>query len=229
SAMYSSILPYTTLFRSEERHASEAGLEMLRQGGNAVDAAVATGFALAVTYPEAGNIGGGGYMVIRMADGRTAAIDYREMAPQAATRDMYLDETGELTDKSVVGHLAAGVPGAVAGMALALERFGNLPFETALAPAIRLADGFDVDSALHRWLVSDSALINQFAGGPVFFPNGQALQPGDTLRQPALARTLRAIASGGARAFYEGWVADSVEAEMRRSGGIMTAADMARY
>jgi gamma-glutamyltranspeptidase/glutathione hydrolase len=214
---------------SEERNASEAGIEMLRQGGNAVDAAVATGFALAVTYPEAGNIGGGGYMVIRMADGRTAAIDYREMAPRAATRDMYLDENGELTDKSVVGHLAAGVPGAVAGMVMALERFGSLPLETVLAPAIRLADGFEVDSALHRSLVADSALINQFAGGPVFFPNGRALQPGDTLRQPALARTLRAIASGGARAFYEGWVADSVEAEMRRSGGIMTAADMAAY
>src|SRR5690606_11933938 len=214
---------------SEERHASDAGLEMLRQGGNAVDAAVATGFALAVTYPEAGNIGGGGYMVIRMADGRTAAVDYREMAPQAASRDMYLDENGELTDKSVVGHLAAGVPGAVAGMALALEQFGNLPLETVLAPAIRLADGFEVDSALHRSLVGDSALINQFAGGAVFFPYGQPLQAGDTLRQPALARTLRAIASGGARAFYTGWVADSVEAEMRRSGGIMTAADLGKY
>src|SRR5690606_40135873 len=108
----------------------------------------------------------------------------------AASRDMYLDENGELTDKSVVGHLAAGVPGAVAGMALALEQFGNLPLETVLAPAIRLADGFEVDSALHRSLVGDSALINQFAGGAVFFPNGQPLQAGDTLRQPALARTL---------------------------------------
>lgn len=215
---------------SEERLASEAGVEMLRKGGNAVDAAVATGFALAVTYPEAGNIGGGGYMVIRMADGRTAAIDYREMAPQAATRDMYLDADGKLTDKSVVGHLAAGVPGAVAGMVAALERYGTLPLRTVLEPAIRLAEqGFVVDSALHRSLVADSALITRFAGASVFFPDGRPLQPGDTLRQPALARTLRAIAEGGARAFYEGWVADSIEAEMKRGGGIMTAADLARY
>src|SRR5690606_21716537 len=195
---------------SESRLASEAGLAMLRQGGNAVDAAVATGFALAVTYPEAGNIGGGGYMVVRMADGRTAAIDYREMAPAAATRDMYLDEAGNLTDRSVVGHLAAGVPGAVAGMTAALEQYGSLPLATVIAPAIRLADeGFEVDSALHRSLVSDSALINDYAGGPVFFPNGSALQPGDTLRQPALARTLRSIANAGASGFYQGWVADS--------------------
>ncbi len=215
---------------SESRLASEAGLEMLRRGGNAVDAAVATGFALAVTYPEAGNIGGGGYMVIRLADGRTAAMDYREQAPQAASRDMFLDAGGTLTDKSVIGHLAAGVPGAVAGMAAALAQFGTLPLSTVLEPAIRLArDGFVVDSAFHRALVNDQELIKRFAGADVFFPNGQPLAIGATMRQPALARTLAAIAAGGARAFYQGWIADSVEAEMRRSGGIMTRADLARY
>ena len=119
--------------------ASEAGLEVLRQGGNAVDAAVATGFALAVTYPAAGNIGGGGFMVIRLANGEVAAIDYREIAPLAATRDMYLDPSGRKTDKSLVGHLASGVPGAVAGMTEAQRRFGRLTLTQVMAPAIRLA------------------------------------------------------------------------------------------
>ena len=227
--------PEATLGRSgmvvsEERLASEAGISIMNAGGNAVDAAVATGFALAVTYPEAGNIGGGGYMVIRMADGQTAAIDYREMAPQAATRDMYVDAEGNLTDRSVVGHLAAGVPGAVAGLVAAHERFGLMNLATVLAPAIQLAEeGFVVEEALHRSLTSGSELIKRFAGAEVFFPNGEAVAVGDTLRQPALARTLREIAERGADGFYSGWVADSVQAEMRRSGGIMTAADLGRY
>ncbi len=215
---------------SESRLASDAGLEMLRRGGNAVDAAVATGFALAVTYPEAGNIGGGGYMVIRLADGRTSAVDYREQAPQAASRDMYLDAQGNLTDRSVVGHLASGVPGAVAGMAAALAQYGTLPLATVIEPALRMArDGFVVDSALHRSLIADMQLITRFAGRDVFFPNGQPVAIGSTLRQPALARTLAAISADGARAFYQGWIADSVEAEMRRSGGIITRDDLARY
>ena len=111
---------------SNSELASRAGVEILERGGNAVDAAVATGFALAVTHPSAGNLGGGGFMVIRMADGRTAALDYREVAPLAATRDMYLDEQGNLTDKSVIGPLASGVPGSVAGMTSALAKYGNL-------------------------------------------------------------------------------------------------------
>ena len=131
--------------------ASEVGVEILRRGGNAVDAAVAVGFALAVVYPEAGNLGGGGYMVIRMADGRTAALDYREIAPLAATRNMYLDERGEATDKSVVGPLASGVPGAVAGLVAAQARYGSMPLAEVVRPAIRLAaDGFTVDSEIGR-------------------------------------------------------------------------------
>ncbi|HEY0972236.1 MAG TPA: gamma-glutamyltransferase [Gemmatimonadales bacterium] len=215
---------------SDSRLAAEAGVEILRQGGNAVDAAVAVGFAMAVTYPEAGNLGGGGYMVIRMADGRTASLDYREIAPLAATRDMYLDGNGKLTDRSVVGHLASGVPGAVAGMAAALERYGTMTLAQVLAPAIRLAEqGLVVDSALHGSLRGDRELITKFAGGAVFFPNGEPPAVGSRLVQPALARTLRTIASEGARAFYDGWPADSVEAEMKRGGGIITAEDMARY
>ncbi|HEX5581430.1 MAG TPA: gamma-glutamyltransferase [Gemmatimonadaceae bacterium] len=215
---------------SDSRLAAEAGVEILRQGGNAVDAAVAVGFAMAVTYPEAGNLGGGGYMVIRMADGRTAALDYREIAPLAATRDMYLDENGKLTDRSVVGHLASGVPGAVAGMATALERYGTMSLAQVLAPAIRLAEqGFVVDSALHRSVRGDSALIARFAGAAVFLPGGTPPPVGSRLVQPALARTLKTIASEGARAFYTGWPADSIEAEMKRGGGIITARDMAAY
>ena len=126
--------------------ASQVGTDILRAGGNAVDAAVATAFALAVVYPEAGNIGGGGFLVLRQADGTTAALDFRETAPAASTRDMFLDENGELTDRSVVGHLASGVPGAVAGLWEAHQKFGTLPWAELVAPAIRLAEeGFIVD------------------------------------------------------------------------------------
>ena len=148
--------------------ASAAGVEVMKRGGNAVDAAVATGFALAVTYPFAGNIGGGGFMVIRMADGRAAAIDYREVAPLAATRDMYLDANGKLTNKSLVGALAVGVPGAVAGMAQALKEYGTMSLRDVMAPALRYAEqGFVVDSALGRSFRNASRLIGQFNGAPV--------------------------------------------------------------
>src|SRR6476646_2702598 len=141
------------MISSDAPLASEAGIEIMRQGGNAVDAAVAVGFALAVVYPEAGNIGGGGYMVIHMADGRSAALDYREIAPLAATRNMYLDSEGNLTDKSVVGPLASGVPGAVAGLTAALAKYGTMKRADVMAPAIRYAeDGFVVDAALARSL-----------------------------------------------------------------------------
>ena len=220
----------SAMVTSDSRIAAEAGVEILRQGGTAVDAAVAVGFAMAVTYPEAGNLGGGGYMVIRLADGRVAALDYRETAPLAATRDMYLDSTGALTDRSVVGHLASGVPGAVAGLTAALERYGSLPLAQVLAPAIRLAEqGFVVDSALHGSLRRHQPLIARFAGAGVFFPDGQPPAVGARLVQPALARTLRAIAERGAPGFYAGWAADSMVAEMRRGGGIITAADLAGY
>src|SRR5438105_2872788 len=170
--------------------AGDAGMEVMRQGGNAVDAAVAVGFALAVVYPEAGNIGGGGYMVIHMADGRAAALDYREIAPIAATRDMYIDAEGNLSDKSIVGPLASGVPGAVAGLTSALAKFGTMPLAQVMAPAIRYAeDGFDVDSALAQSLRTNASLIAQFSGAATFAPNGQPLTAGTRLIQPALART----------------------------------------
>lgn len=210
--------------------ASQAGVEILKSGGNAVDAAVAVGFALAVTYPEAGNIGGGGYMVIRMADGRAAALDYREVAPLAATRDMYLDEKGNLTDKSVVGPLASGVPGAVAGLTAAQAKFGSLPLAKVMAPAIRYAEeGFVVDSAMARSLENNASLVASFAGKELFLPEGKPLAVGAVLRQPALARTLKRIAARGADGFYRGETADAVAEEMRSSGGIITTQDLARY
>lgn len=218
------------MIASNDRHASEAGLEILRAGGNAVDAAAAVGFALAVTYPVAGNIGGGGFMVMRFADGRDAAIDYRETAPGAATRNMFLDSTGAPTAKSREGHLAVAVPGAVAGMAEAVARYGKLPLARVLGPAIRLAgEGFVADSFLTRSLRGDSAKLVRFAGAALFFPGGRPVEPGARVVQADLARTLRRIAEKGPREFYEGETADLLVAEMQRGGGIITRQDLAAY
>lgn len=210
--------------------ASQVGVEIMRAGGNAADAAVAVGFALAVVYPEAGNLGGGGFTVVRMADGRRAAIDYREVAPLAATRDMFQDDSGRLTDKSVVGPLASGVPGSVAGLVETQRRFGKLSLAQVMAPAIRLAEaGFVVDSALARSIARHASLIGRFAGGAVFLPGGQPLAAGATLRQPALAATLRAISDSGSAAFYTGAVAAKLTTDLRAAGSIITAEDLAAY
>ncbi len=210
--------------------ASAAGTEIMQAGGNAVDAAVAVGFALAVTYPFAGNIGGGGFMVIRMADGRTAALDYREVAPLAATRNMYVDSSGKLTEQRLTGHLASGVPGAVAGMAAALERYGSKSLAEVMAPAIRLArDGFAVDSALFLSLRGNQQRLCQFAGCATFYPGGAAPAPGSTLVQPELARSLQLIAEQGPKAFYDGPVGEALVEEMRQGGGIITREDLRRY
>src|SRR5512143_2818279 len=210
--------------------ASQAGVEILQHRGNAVDAAVAVGFALAVVFPEAGNIGGGGYMVIRMADGRMAALDYREIAPLAASRNMYLDEHGNLTDKSVVGPLASGVPGAVAGLTAALAKFGTMSLADVMAPAIRYAEqGFVVDAALARSFTNNERLIARFAGAGLLIPEGKPLAAGTRLVQPDLAQTLHRIAGQGAAGFYAGKTAELIADEMRRDGGIITAEDLARY
>ncbi|MBK5189519.1 MAG: gamma-glutamyltransferase, partial [Gemmatimonadaceae bacterium] len=230
SAVHNTAVAPHAMVASNSALASDAGLEILREGGNAVDAAVAMGFALAVAYPEAGNLGGGGYMLIRLADGRSFALDYREVAPLAATRDMYLDARGRVTDKSQVGHLAPGVPGSVAGLTAALARYGSMPLEKVMAPAIRLADsGFTVDSAFQESIQGNASHIAPFAGAQVFMPDGRPLAIGTLFRQPALANTLRAIAANGASAFYSGPVADAIDAEMRRGGGIITKEDLARY
>jgi gamma-glutamyltranspeptidase/glutathione hydrolase len=214
---------------TSSRLASEAGVEILRRGGNAVDAAVAVGFALAVAYPEAGNLGGGGYMVIRLADGRSFALDYRETAPAAASRNMYVELGGKSTGGSLIGPLASGVPAVVAGLAEALKRFGTLPLADVLQPAIRLADGLVVDSGLAVSIREGRYRIEGFAGKSVFFPGGEAPRAGVRFSQPALARTLRLIAADGADVFYTGSISDSIVAEMRRVGGLITKDDLARY
>ena len=214
---------------SMSREASQAGVEIMKEGGNAVDAAVATGFALAVTYPSAGNIGGGGFMTIRMADGRATTLDYREVAPLAATHDMYI-ENGKLTDKSRIGYLASGVPGSVAGMAAALAKYGTMPLAKVMAPAIRLArDGYVIDSSGGRRNGNCNSLIARFEGKELFCPGGRALAPGPRFTQPDLAHTLELIASQGPRAFYEGAIADSLVADEARGGGIITKEDLRRY
>jgi gamma-glutamyltranspeptidase/glutathione hydrolase len=218
------------MIASNSQLASDAGLEILKRGGNAVDAAVAVGFALDVANPEAGNIGGGGFMLIHLADGRTAAIDYREMAPAASTHDMYLDAAGNPTTASTEGYLASGVPGSVAGMADALAKYGKLSLAEVMAPAIRLAEqGFVVDSALWRSLRDDSAKLAHYATPSPFFIGGAFVTPGTRLVQPDLARTLHRIADNGPREFYTGETADLLVAEMKRGGGIITKEDLANY
>jgi gamma-glutamyltranspeptidase/glutathione hydrolase len=211
--------------------ASEVGRAILRQHGNAVDAAVAVGFALAVVHPEAGNIGGGGFMIIRSHDGTVQALDYRETAPGRATRDMYLDPQGEPTELSLTGHLAAGVPGAVAGLVEAHRRFGRLPFAAVIEPAIRLArDGFPVDEYRTRSIAGDSARLAHFpASRASFLPDGRPPATGSTLRQPDLASTLEAIRDSGDAGFYRGRVADLIVAEMARGGGLISREDLAAY
>ena len=218
---------------TEERIATRVGLDILRRGGNAVDAAVAVGFALAVTLPNAGNIGGGGFMLVHDAKThRTVAIDFREMAPTGATRDMYLDDKGQVVDgRSLVTHLAVGVPGTVAGLDHALKRYGTMKLADVLAPAIALAErGFPVYPSLAKLLeIERKNLERTPATKAIFLPQGQPLRAGQRLVQRDLAQSLRRIASGGARAFYDGPIAAAIVAEMQRHGGLITRADLRKY
>lgn len=211
-------------------YASDAGLEILRKGGNAVDAAVAIGFALAVVHPAAGNIGGGGFMVIHH-QGEDYTVDYREMAPAAADRDMYLDEEGEVVEGlSTEGYLAAGVPGSVAGMHLAWQKFGKLPWPDVVAPAIRLAQGFEVTHALARSLKGAEKRLGKFPESRrIFLRDGDFYREGETFRQPELERTLRLIAEQGPKVFYEGEIARLIAADNEANGGLITPNDLAGY
>ena len=216
---------------STDSLASAAGLEILRAGGNSIDAAIAVQFALAVVNPVAGNIGGGGFLVARMSDDTRIALDFREAAPAGASKDMYLDERGQVTDASLIGHLAAGVPGSVRGMEVAHDRFGTLPWSRLLEPAIRLAEaGFRIETRHHEDLRWAREPLSRFpASAAVFLPGGEAPAVGSIFRQPDLARTLQTISDRGAAGFYEGWVSDSIAAEMRRGGGLITKEDLAGY
>ncbi|WP_410016696.1 gamma-glutamyltransferase [Sodalis sp. C49] len=214
--------------------ATGVGLDILRAGGNAVDAAVAVGYALAVTHPQAGNLGGGGFMLVRTRQGETVAIDFREMAPAGATRDMFIGPDGNADSKrSLTGPLASGTPGTVAGMSLALDRFGTLPLARVMQPAIKLArEGFSVDKALADDLASygREALINHPNSKAVFFKaDGQPYAEGERLSQPQLAHSLTLIAEQGPQAFYQGVIADEIAAEMQRDGGLIGKADLAAY
>ncbi|HTI05081.1 MAG TPA: gamma-glutamyltransferase [Gemmatimonadales bacterium] len=210
--------------------ASAAGVEILKQGGNAIDAAVAVAFALEVVLPDAGNIGGGGFIVHRTAAGEVTALDYREAAPAAATHDMYLDAAGNPTDKSVVGHLAAGVPGSVAGLHEAWKRYGKLSWAADIAPAIRLAQGHVIDTARSRDIASDRDLLAQFpASRAQFLVHDSAPPPGTLWRQPDLVRTLQLISDSGPDVFYRGQIADLIVAEMQRGGGLITKEDLRNY
>ena len=213
--------------------ASEVGAEVLRRGGNAVDAAVATGFALAVTWPSAGNLGGGGFMVIRMADGTIAVNDHREKAPGAATRDLYLDENGQVIEGlSTDSHLAVGVPGSVDGLLAALEKYGTMSREQVVQPAIELAaKGFALPRDLAKGLAGRREQFARYPGSRAAFarPDGSPYETGDVFRQPDLAASLERIKREGRAGFYEGAVADLIVAEMRRGGGLITHEDLASY
>ncbi len=217
-----------------EQLAAEVGAQMLRQGGNAVDAAVATGFALAVTYPRAGNLAGGGFMLIHLADeDRQTLIDYRESAPTAASRDMFLDDQGELDHTREYFSLqSAGVPGTVAGLLYALQEYGTLSREQVLAPAIALArEGFPVSFALSFEIDASAERLRQNpAAKRLFFKaDGAAYESGDTWRQLDLAWTLGQISARGADGFYQGEVAQRITTEMTTGGGLITAQDLANY
>ncbi|HET6339591.1 MAG TPA: gamma-glutamyltransferase [Polyangiales bacterium] len=219
---------------SAETNASAAGLAVLKAGGNAVDAAIAVAFALAVTHPSAGNIGGGGFMVVHWANGQDVAIDYREVAPLTATRAMYLDASGKLTKASVVGPLAAGVPGTVAGLELAHQRFGSKPWADLIAPAILLArDGHALEQS-HAEDMQRAAVQMRDAGfadtaRTYLGPDGQPIPTGGLWKQPELAATLQIIATEGPRSFYIGQLANAIATRMQSLGGLWTAADLAQY
>ncbi len=209
--------------------ATDAGVAILKQGGNAVDAAVAVGFALAVVYPAAGNIGGGGFMLIRDKHGRTHFLDYREKAPAAATRDMYLDANGGVVPGlSLVGYKASGVPGTVAGLAYAQKHFGKLTLAEDMAPAIRLAsDGYVLSAAEAHALQSRN--LTQFpASARIFQRDGNFYQAGDTFQQPELAATLQRIAANP-EDFYKGAMARQIAAFEKAGGGLITTEDLAAY
>ncbi|MGQ4646851.1 gamma-glutamyltransferase [Lyngbya aestuarii] len=228
------VISYHGMVSTQESYATKAGLVVLKEGGNAVDAAVTIGFTMAVTLPEAGNIGGGGFMLAHLAkDNQTVAIDYREKAPKAATRDMFLDENGEVDPKkSRYSYLAVGVPGTVAGLALALEKYGTISLERALKPAIELAEnGFPLSEYLHNSLI---VAKEQMQASPpsmnIFYkPGGVPYEVGEILVQKDLAKSLRLIAKEGIQAFYQGAIADSIVADMAANGGLITKKDLAAY
>ena len=210
--------------------ATRAGLDILKKGGNAIDASIAVQLALAVVYPGAGNLGGGGFLVASLADGKTLAIDYREKAPAAAHRDMYLDSAGNpRTDRSQNGHLAGGVPGTIAGL-FASHKHGKLPFSDLIAPAIELAEkGFAITAAEASSLNNHKASFVKHSTRPTALVKTKQWKAGDTLLQPELAATLKRVRDGGQKGFYEGETARFIVEEMQRGGGLISYDDLRNY
>jgi len=217
---------------TDEPLASQAGVEILKHGGNAVDAAVATAFALAVVEPAAGNIGGGGFMLVRLASGKASFFDYRETAPAKATRDMYIKSDGKLDEQaSTVGYRSVAIPGTVAGLALALKTHGTMKLADILQPAIRLAEqGFPVSEKLAHEFQEERPDLQRFSVSTrIFLNNGKLFHAGDILRQPELAATLQRIAKNGPAEFYQGETAQMLAKDMAASGGLITLDDLAHY
>ncbi|BBB64860.1 gamma-glutamyltransferase [Undibacterium sp. YM2] len=218
---------------TEQTLASQVGLDILKRGGNAVDAAVAVGFALAVVLPNAGNIGGGGFMIIHDSkSGKDIALDFRELAPEKASRDMYLDAKGNvISGKSLYSHLAVGIPGTVAGMDLALRKYGSMKWKDVIAPAIRLAEqGFEISPHLAELIDSSKNQLGKWpASRAIFFKDGKPMLAGERLLQKDLAQSLRLIAEQGPSAFYEGAVAKKIVAEMQQHEGLISASDLKNY
>jgi gamma-glutamyltranspeptidase/glutathione hydrolase len=216
---------------AQEANAADVGLAVLKSGGSAVDAAIAVGFALAVTHPVAGNLGGGGFMLIRFADGRKTFLDFREAAPGKASRDMYIGPDGKATKESIFGWRSSGVPGSVAGFETAHKKFGSKSWTELLAPAVKLArDGFTVTTS---FAASLSGPTNPLQKDPeskrIFLRNGNPYRAGDTFKQPELAETLSRIASHGAKDFYEGQTAKNLVEDMAANGGLVTLDDLKNY
>jgi gamma-glutamyltranspeptidase/glutathione hydrolase len=218
---------------AQEKIAAQVGADILKAGGNAIDSAVAVGFALAVTHPQAGNLGGGGFMVISLSGGKKVAIDYRETAPTAASRDMFLDSNGNVDrEKARYSRASAGVPGTVAGLLYALEHYGTMSRDQVMAPAIKLAqDGFPVSYGLAYAFAKASERLSADQSTAAYFQHefGEPYKMGEVLRQPDLARTLTAIRAQGASGFYDGPVAGLIEAEMKKGGGLITRDDLKSY
>jgi len=213
-----------------EALATDVGVSVLQKGGNAVDAAVAMGFALAVTHPFAGNIGGGGYMLIRLADGRTTFIDFRERAPEKSTRDMYLDAQGNPTKDSIEGWRSSGVPGSVRGFEMANTKYGTRKWADNLAPAVELATkGYPVSYALAEGLKGSRSLAADPESKRIFQRDGRFYDVGEVLVQPELGRTLQRIATNGPNEFYEGETAKRFAEEMTKHGGLISLADLKNY
>src|SRR6266571_728689 len=216
--------------------ASKVGVDIMKRGGNAVDAAIAVAFALAVTHPAAGNLGGGGFMMIRLKDGRTTAIDYREMAPSAANRNIYLDKNGKVIEGdggSIEGYRAAGVPGTVRGMELALKKYGShrLTWSQLIEPARTLAaNGFKVTYTLARGLRGNKDYLSKYPETKrIYLNSGKFYNEGDVFRQPDLAATFARLQQRGANEFYEGQTARLIVDDMKRHNGLMTMEDMRGY